>query len=313
MGKPIIQGIKPLPMFLFTSFSVIIIGFIFQFVAMLVGAVLFRIPLMELLDLGAMDSPSIINAVKFIQILGGIGTFIFSSVVLSFLYTGDWLGYFNVRPFPAAAPIVIIFVIVIAGLPFVNYLTEINTQMTIPIEKLEEFLRNLEEQTQSMMMKLIEVDNLGGLLVNMLMIAVIPAIGEELLFRGLIQRHFTESFKNVHVAIIVTAVIFSLVHMQIYSFLPRFFLGIVLGYLLFIGKSIWYPVIAHFLNNALGVIFYYLANKARVGDSLEEIGTSESMPIMAFFSMIAVAGFMVILVWMLRTPQSVQPGKDSSQ
>lgn len=301
---------KPLPMFLFTSFSVIIIGFLFQFIAMLLGAVLFKVPLMELLDLVAMEERSIINAVKFIQIFGGIGTFIFSSILLSFLYTGEWLGYFTTRPFPAAAPIIIILAIVVAGLPFVNYLTEINTRMTIPIDRLEDLLRSLEEQTESMMMKLIAVDNVGGLLINLLMIAVIPAIGEELLFRGLIQRHLTESFRNIHIAIIVTAVIFSLVHMQIYSFLPRFFLGIMLGYLLYIGKSVWYPIIAHFINNALGVIFYFFAHKDKAGETLEEIGTSESMPLMAFFSLIAVAGFMMILVRMLRTPVSVQSEKD---
>lgn len=310
MGKPIIQGIKPLPMFIFTSFSVIIIGIVFQFVAILLGSVLFNVPGMELLDLGSLDSQEIINAVKFIQIFGSIGTFIFSGLLLSFLYTGDWLGYYNTRPFPAAAPIIILFAIVITGLPFVNYLTELNNQMTIPFEKLEDLLRSLEEQTESMMMKLIEVDNVGGLLVNLVMIAVIPAIGEELLFRGLIQRHLSESFKNVHIAIIVTAVIFSLVHMQIYSFLPRFFLGIVLGYMLFIGRSIWYPIIAHFINNALGVIFYYLAHKEKAGDTLEEIGTSDSMPMMALFSLIAVIGFMMILAWMSRMLGPFQSGKD---
>jgi len=183
MGKAIIQGMRPLPMFLFTSFSVIIIGFLFQLAGMLLGAVLFKVPVLELMDLGSIDSQSVINAVKFIQIFGGIGTFIFSSLLLSFLYTGDWLGYFNIRSFPSAAPMVILITIVIVGLPFVNYLTELNMRMTIPIEKMEGFLRSLEEQTQSMMMKLLEVETIGGLLVNLFMIAVIPAIGDELLFR----------------------------------------------------------------------------------------------------------------------------------
>lgn len=160
-------------------------------------------------------------------------------------------------------------------------------------------------------MKLIEVDNVGGLILNLVMIAIIPALGEELLFRGLIQRHLSESFRNIHVAILVTAVIFSLVHLQIYSFLPRFFLGIVLGYLLFIGKSIWYPIIAHFINNAIGVIFYYMAHKDKAGDTLEEIGTSESMPMMALISIFAVAGIMMLLVWRVRLRPSAQFGKDS--
>lgn len=142
------------------------------------------------------------------------------------------------------------------------------------------------------------------------MIAVIPAIGEELLFRGLMQRHLAESFRNVHIAIVVTAVIFSLVHMQIYSFLPRFFLGIVLGYMLVIGRSIWYPIIAHFINNAVGVIFYYLANQQKADETLEEIGTSESMPMLALISLVAVVGFTLMLVW---SEKQFQAGKDSSR
>ena len=265
---------------------------------------MFKIPVSELMSLGSLESQSIINAVKFIQIFGGIGTFIFSSLFLSFLYTGSWFAYFTARPYPGTVPIVLLIAIVITGLPFVNYLTEINMRMTIPIDRIEKLLRSMEEQTEGMMMKLIEADNMGGLLINLIMIAIIPAVGEELLFRGLIQRHLAESFKNVHVAILVTAVIFSMVHMQIYSFLPRFFLGLVLGYLLFIGRSIWYPIIAHFLNNAIGVIFYYLAYQEKAGDTLEEIGTSESMPMLALISFLAVLGFMMI---MAKTVQSLHP------
>lgn len=311
MSKPIIVGLKPFPMFVFTSLCVLIVGILFQFVAFLSGAFIFNIPLKELLSIDSLDTQAIINAVKYIQIIGGIGTFIFTSLFLSYLYTGDWLGYFSARHFPEIASIILLLAIMLSGLPFVNYLTELNMKMTIPFEKLEELLRSLEEQTENMMMKLIETDNIGGLMLNLLMIAIIPSIGEELLFRGLMQRHLAESFRNVHIAIIVTAIIFSLVHFQPYSFLPRFFLGIVLGYIFVMGKSIWYPIIAHFVNNAVGVIFYYMLFQQKTTDSLEEIGTSESLPIMAILSLIAVVAFMVLLVMRVKQLRPVQSGKDS--
>lgn len=295
-------------MFIFTSLSVVIIGFLFQLIAILMGAVLFRIPLLEFMDLQALDDPHLLSAMKFVQIFGAIGTFIFSSMLLSFLYTGSWLGYFQLKPAPKLVSIVLLSTIMIAGLPLVNYLTEINMNMTIPIERLEEALRSLEEQTEDVMMKMLSAENLGALLVNLVMIAVIPAIGEELLFRGLIQRHLSESFRNAHIAIVVTAVIFSLVHMQIYSFLPRFFLGILLGYMLLIGKSIWYPIIAHFVNNALGVVFYFLAHKQKADETLEEIGTSESLPVLALISLVIVILFILILV---KSEKMLQPGRDS--
>lgn len=311
MNKPFIVGLKPFPMFIFTSLGVLIVGTVFQFIAIFSGALIFDIPLKELLSISALDTQSMINTMKYIQIVGGIGTFIFSSLLLSFLYTGEWLGYFSPRQFPAPASVILLVAIMISGLPFVNYLTELNMKMTIPIESLEALLRSLEEQTERMMMKLIETDNIGGLMLNLLMIAIIPAIGEELLFRGLMQRHLAESFKNAHVAIVVTAVIFSLVHFQLYSFLPRFFLGIVLGYLFVVGKSIWYPIVAHFINNAVGVIFYYLVYQQKASDSLEEIGTSESQPVMAIFSFLAVVGFMVLLTKMVKSLRTSQPEIDS--
>ncbi len=304
-------GLKPFPMFVFTSLAVLIVGTVFQFVAIFSGALIFDIPLKDLLSISALDTQSMINSMKYIQIVGGIGTFIFSSLLLSFLYTGEWLGYFRPRHFPPLVSVLLLAAIMISGLPFVNYLTELNMKMTIPIATLEELLRSLEEQTERMMMKLIETDNIGGLMLNLLMIAIIPAIGEELLFRGLMQRHLAESFKNIHVAIIVTAIIFSLVHFQLYSFLPRFFLGIVLGYLFVVGRSIWYPIIAHFINNAIGVIFYYLVYQQKATDSLEEIGTSESQPIMAIFSFVAVVGFMVLLAKTVKSFRLSQPEKDS--
>jgi membrane protease YdiL (CAAX protease family) len=154
------------------------------------------------------------------------------------------------------------------------------------------------------MMTLVKADHIVALLVNLFMIALIPAVGEELVFRGLIQRHLTDLFRNAHVAIVVAAVIFSLVHFQIYSFLPRFFLGLILGYAFYYGKSIWYPVIAHLVNNTLGVLFYYFYMNELTGDSLEEIGTMEMMPATAFLSLLVVVGLLYVWITLVdsKTP-----------
>jgi membrane protease YdiL (CAAX protease family) len=121
--------------------------------------------------------------------------------------------------------------------------------------------------------------------VNLLMIGVIASVGEELIFRGLLQKLLTQMVRNVHLAILITAVLFSAFHFQFFSFLPRFILGLILGYMMFYGQSIWYPILAHFVNNAMGVVYYYFNSMGSADPMLEEIGTSTMIPVAAIVSL----------------------------
>lgn len=283
-------------MLIFSSLGVILTGLVFQLLGIFTATLIYGISLPELLQSGDLVDQGLINALKLVQIIGALGTFVFSSLLLSFFYTGTWLGYFSFGYSINFKSVILIILIMVAALPFVNFLTDINQRFEIPFSGVEDYLRQLEEQTEKLMMTLIRADHIGALLVNLLMIAVIPAVGEELVFRGLIQRHLTDWFRNAHVAIIVASAIFSLVHFQVYSFLPRFFLGLVLGYTFYYGKSIWYPIIAHLVNNTVGVLFYYFYMKELTGDSLEEIGTMEMMPATALMSFLVVVALMVVWV-----------------
>lgn len=292
--KPVLSGHSPFAMLIFSSLGVILTGLVFQLIGILLATLFFDVSVFELLDISQEATTKVINAVKFLQIIGALGTFVFSSLLISFFYTGSWLGYFRFgKPIHPGAALLLV-VIMVSALPAVNMLTELNARLELPFAGVEEYLRQLEEQTQSLMMMLVRADNIGALLLNIFMIAIIPAVGEELVFRGLIQRHLTELFRNGHVAIILASVIFSLAHFQFYSFLPRFFLGVILGYAYYYGRSIWYPMIAHLVNNTLGVVFYYFYLKDTTGKSLEDIGTVELMPGTALISLAAVGVLMYI-------------------
>jgi CAAX protease family protein len=140
---------------------------------------------------------------------------------------------------------------------------------------------------------------------------VVAAVGEELIFRGLIQRLMSDMVKNAHLAIVITALLFSAFHFQFFSFLPRFVLGLVLGYMMFYGRSIWYPILAHFVNNAMGVIYYYFNSRGSADDMLEEIGTSTLIPVAAVVSLALFLFFG--LLWyhhaVRDSSQSPQPGE----
>ena len=97
-------------------------------------------------------------------------------------------------------------------------------------------------------------------------------MGEELTFRGVLQQGLTRRMKSPHVAIILSAAIFSFIHFQFYGFLPRMFLGILLGYMFYITGSLWTSITMHFVNNGTAVVLYYLNNKGIIDIDPEHFG-----------------------------------------
>jgi hypothetical protein len=109
-----------------------------------------------------------------------------------------------------------------------------------------------------------------------MMVAVLAAIGEELIFRGLLQRLFLEWTRNVHVAVFISAFIFSAFHLQFYGFFGRLVLGLILGYLFVWTGSLWVPIAVHFVNNAMAVIVSFLDARGVIATDLENFGSSRN-------------------------------------
>ena len=170
--------------------------------------------------------------------------------------------------------IIIGVVLMFISLPVTNQLTRWNEAMSFggAFEKLEEYLKMLEETAAATTEKMLNVNTIGGLLLNLLVIALIPAVGEELTFRGVLQQGLMRRVKSPHVAILLSAAIFSFIHFQFYGFLPRMFLGILLGYMFYITGSLWTSIAMHFVNNGTAVVLYYLNNKGIIDIDPEHFG-----------------------------------------
>ena len=283
--RALLSGLKPSEKFLFSVVILFILGLGFQFLGAFLGAWIYGFRISEVLALGNYDNPSYVAAAKLIQILGSVGTFIVPALLFSYLFEGDLFSYYKFRNPTGWMPMILVILMMVSVIPFINYMAEINMKMEIPIRAIDQVLRSLESSAEEMMVAFTATKNLGGLLVNLLMIGVIAAVGEELIFRGLLQKLMIQMVRNVHVGVLITAVLFSAFHFQFFSFLPRFVLGIILGYLMFYGRSIWYPILAHFANNAMGVIYYYFNSRGSADDLLEEIGTSTLIPVAAVISL----------------------------
>ena len=140
-------------------------------------------------------------------------------------------------------------------------------------------MKATEKEAAKLTEAFMQMPTVGSFLFNMLMIAVLPAIGEEFMFRGLIQRLLKEWLGNIHVAILIAALLFSAMHMQFYGFLPRLMLGIVFGYLFYWTGSLWIPIFAHFIQNGLVVTVTYLGQQGIIGGDYENFGSTGNIPV----------------------------------
>jgi general stress protein CsbA len=160
---------------------------------------------------------------------------------------------------------------------------------------LENMMRQLEDKAAKITEKFLEMDTTGDLMVNLFIIAVLPAVGEELFFRGLLQRIFSDWSRNKHVGIWVTAVVFSALHGQFYGFVPRMILGGMFGYLLVWSGSLWIPILAHLVNNGVAVIASYYYQKGMLGFNPDKIGTGPAELVFGLLSIILCAGILYLL------------------
>ena len=129
----------------------------------------------------------------------------------------------------------------------------------------------------------------------MIVIALIPAVGEELTFRGVLQQGLTRRM-NPHVAILLSSAIFSFIHFQFYGFLPRLFLGMLLGYMFYTSGALWTSMLMHFLNNGFAVVVYYLNNKGIIDVDVDHLGQTQSVWLLVASAVVTVG----LIVWCWR-------------
>jgi uncharacterized protein len=245
-----------------------------------------------------------IGSLKLAQFLQSLGLFVLPPFILAYLWSENPLGYLRINRNPSADNIVLAIVIMLSAIPAINLLAELNHVIPFPesLSWLETHLTDLEKRAEDLTLRMLNVDSLTGLLVNLGLIAVVPAIGEELFFRGIIQRVLQDKFK-AHAAVWITAIIFSAIHFQFFGFIPRMLMGALLGYLFLWTGNIWVPVAAHFTNNAAAVIYYFFRGKGGITIDLENTGKSETY----FIGIISLVVVAVLVFYFRRQTKSSSP------
>jgi membrane protease YdiL (CAAX protease family) len=195
-----------------------------------------------------------------------------------------------------AFPFALVIVIVFAFMGFNSIFIEWNQNFTFPeaLKGIEESLRSMEAQLTELTKYLTTFDSTAQVVTAFIVVAILPAIGEELVFRGILQKELFRGTNNIHVSIWISAAIFSAIHMQFFGFVPRMFLGVLFGYLYHWSGNLTLSMLAHFVNNGFMVIALYLHQQKLIDVDIE---STESVPWQAvIFSAI----FTTILLYSFR-------------
>ena len=161
---------------------------------------------------------------------------------------------------PEFKEIILVIILTLCLLPITSFTGQVNSAIHLPswLSGVERWIVEKEQSADNLIETLVVSDTFWTMSMNLLLIALLPAIAEEMIFRGVIQRILTRLFKSGHISIIVTAFIFSSIHLQFLGFVPRFILGLIFGYLFLWGGTLWLPIASHFVNNAFPVILTYV-------------------------------------------------------
>lgn len=224
-----------------------------------------------------------VRALKYFQIVNQLGVFVAPAILFVILTDDDFPGYLNLNRGLKRFSVFFGFIVIAVSLPFISWLLEVNENIHLPafLSQVESWMRSSEDKAQQLTEAFLSTGSWGGFFVNLLMIAGLAAIGEELIFRGILVRLFKEWTHNVHLGVIIPSLLFSALHLQFYGFFGRFVLGVVLGYLFVWSGSLWVPIIVHFLNNAMAVIMSFLDQRGIISADLESFGSSANVLIIA--------------------------------
>ena len=251
---------RPAAISLLRILAMIIIGFIVigNVVALLVVSLLYSGNLAEAMN-DPVGHPDIHTILVLAQgLAAGVGLVFVPWFYLTRIELKSFGRFFG--KFPAAIWFVIVSAMVIALVLGISPITEWNANVELPewLGAFGDFMKEMEPQASQLTKAMTSDMTPATFLLVLVVVGVIPAIGEEFVFRGLIQTEMQRAVRNPHLAIWLTAVFFSAFHLQFFGFVPRVLLGAFMGYLYFWSGNLWFPILAHFLNNGLQVIVLYL-------------------------------------------------------
>ena len=253
-------------------------------------------PITEMGDamLKAMQQPENVNTLRLLQVISTFIIFFIPAVSYSWVCHGKqpfWLGLNKHLNF---FQIVIGFLIIFAANIMAGPLQELSEKVVAFFPSLDQLAKKLEDSYNEQVNLLSNLNGFGDLILALLIMAFFPALFEELFFRGALQSLLVKWWKKPLLAILISSLVFSLIHLSVYLFLSRLALGFALGLMFYHTKNIWVNTIAHFLNNAIAVAQMYSlsGSKEKIDVSKLDPKVDWWMAIIALFVLIGLFKFL---------------------
>ena len=198
------------------------------------------------------------ESLKCLQLLQTLGTFFLPSVLCAAIWDERHKPFTWLKMDRGAdgTLFLLAIAIMICAIPAINLLADLNSRIDLPecLDSIEQKMKEYEASAAALTERFLQADNGWQLMLNIGLMALLPALFEEISFRATLQ----QILGTGHVAIWATAIIFSAIHMQFYGFVPRMLMGAMFGYIFVWTDTLWIPVTMHFVNNGLAVVAYYI-------------------------------------------------------
>lgn len=205
-------------------------------------------------------NPQMINQFKWAQFVSATVSFILPAVFFGYFSSPKALPYVGIQKHISAIIVVLCVVLLVFIQPFVGWIGNINSKMNFGA--MQKTLQDAEAVYSRALEVFLRMKTPADLLINLFIMALLPAIGEELFFRGALQKVLLRLCKIPWLAILVSSGIFALLHGTFFKIIPIFALGILLGTVYHFTRNLWYTITIHFLNNALAVTAVYFSNRS---------------------------------------------------
>lgn len=291
---------------LFTALSLILVSVLFP-----------HLPFNLLNPEISLKTPVDIAGLKFMQLVQAFSVFILAPLIIAWILGGKkTFTFLGMEKLPVFRAILLSVAIILVSIPLVNALGVVNSWLQLPqsLSFIEQWMTQTEKTANDIVLAFLQPGNIYAVISNFLIMAIIPAFGEEMLFRGIFQKIFIQWTKNIFWGIFITSLLFSALHLQFFTFLPRLALGFLLGYLFVITKSLWVPIIVHLINNSLAICIAMFSGMPLNESYYDKVGTTHDTWIYIVLSVMGVSVLLFLLhqVMQMQCKTTVQPDNSHS-
>jgi hypothetical protein len=243
-----------------------------------------------------LDASDPVTAIRLSQAIITIGTFLLPALLFAFCQDRQWFSYNEANRLPNQSMVNMVLILSVTLLPVVGALSAFNQNIMPQDGALAEFMRNLEDAADNILKTVTGQRSSWDLVSNILVFAVLAGVCEEFFFQGSLQPLLMKWIRNPHIGTLLTALIFSALHFQFYGFIPRFLLGVYLGYLFYWSRSLWLPILAHVLHNMLSLLVdFTLEGRGIDTDNLQFTEMQGSIPTLITCAL--VSAMAIVYLW----------------